>query len=128
MKFTDYMKELISKQLAYLATVSNEGLPNIGPKRTMRMLEDGKFIYCENTDGKHHANIKDNGKVILCYVDRENNHGYRFEGHAESFTDDEHIALAEKVVGIKPKAATVIIDVEKIYTLDSGPIAGKLVE
>ncbi|MDY3007019.1 pyridoxamine 5'-phosphate oxidase family protein [Anaerococcus sp. AGMB00486] len=125
MKFTDDMKELISKQLAYIATVDNNGLPNIGPKRTMRILEDGKFIYCENTGGRHHANIKDNGKIIICYVDRDNNHGYRFEGRAESYTDDEHIALAEKTVGVKPKAATIIINIEKIYTLDSGPKAGK---
>ncbi|MSS77233.1 pyridoxamine 5'-phosphate oxidase family protein [Anaerococcus sp. WCA-380-WT-2B] len=125
MKFTDDMKELISKQLAYIATVDNNGLPNIGPKRTMRILEDGKFIYCENTGGRHHANIKDNGKIIICYVDRDNNHGYRFEGRAKSYTDDEHIALAEKTVGVKPKAATIIINIEKIYTLDSGPKAGK---
>lgn len=128
MKFTDDMKDLISKQLAYIATVGNDGFPNIGPKRTMRILEDGKFIYCENTDGRHHANIKENGKITLCYVDRENNHGYRFEGSAKSYSDDEHLKLAEKIVGVKPKASAIIIDIEKIYTLDSGPKAGKLVD
>ena len=36
--------------------------------------------------------------------------------------------LAKEKAGVMPKAAAVIIDIEKIYTLDSGPIAGKLLE
>ena len=36
--------------------------------------------------------------------------------------------LAKELVGTAPKAAAVIIDIEKMYTLDSGPLAGKLIE
>ncbi len=125
MKLNDDMKNLIKEQLAYIATVDNDGHPNVGPKRTMRVLDDERLIFCENTDGQHHANIKANGKISVAFVNREANHGYRFVGRATSFTDEENMALAQEKAGVRPKAAAVIIDIKRIDTLDSGPIAGK---
>ena len=128
MKLTQEIKDLIGEQLAYIATVDENGNPNIGPKRTMRVLDDEHLIFCENTDGKHHANIKNNGKIAIAFVKREDNKGFRIVGAAKSYTDEEHMNLAKEKAGVMPKAAAVIIDIEKIYTLDSGPIAGKLLE
>lgn len=128
MKLTNEMKELIKVQLAYIATVDANGNPNIGPKRTMRVLDDTHLIFCENTDGQHHANIKANGKISVAFVDREANKGFRFSGKATSYTEPEKMDLTAKLVGAAPKAAAVIIDIEKMYTLDSGPKAGKLIE
>lgn len=128
MKLTEEMKELIKTELAYIATADNEGNPNVGPKRTMRVLDDTHLIYCENTDGRHHANIKANGKISIAFVKRERNYGFRFEGTAKSYTDEEHMELAKSKAGARPKAAAIVIEILKIYTLDSGPKAGKLYE
>lgn len=128
MKLTDEMKDLIKVQLAYIATVDEQGNPNIGPKRTMRVLDDTHLIFCENTNGQHHANIKANGKISVAFVDREANKGFRFTGKATSYTDQAKMDLAKELVGTAPKAAAVIIDIEKMYTLDSGPLAGKLIK
>ncbi|UHR03487.1 pyridoxamine 5'-phosphate oxidase family protein [Peptoniphilus sp. GNH] len=128
MKFTQEMIDMIAEELAYIATVDKDGNPNIGPKRTMRFLEDGKLIYCENTGGKHFANLKENGKVSLCFVKRNDNRGFRFSGKAKIYTDEEMMNLAKEKAGVLPKKAAVIIEVDKIYSLDSGPIAGKLIE
>ena len=86
MKLTDEMKDLIKVQLSYIATVDEQGNPNIGPKRTMRVLDDTHLIFCENTNGQHHANIKANGKISVAFVDREANKGFRFTGKATSYT------------------------------------------
>lgn len=126
MKLTEEMKELIKTELAYIATADNDGNPNVGPKRTMRVLDDEHLIFCENTDGKHHANIKANGKISVAFVKREKNYGFRFDGIAKSYTDEEHMELAKSKAGARPKAAAIIIEILKIYTLDSGPKAGKL--
>lgn len=128
MKLTDEMKDLIKVQLSYIATVDEQGNPNIGPKRTMRVLDDTHLIFCENTNGQHHANIKANGKISVAFVDREANKGFRFTGKATSYTDQAKMDLAKELVGTAPKAAAVIIDIEKMYTLDSGPLAGKLIK
>lgn len=125
MKLTQEMKDFVAEELAYIATVDKDGNPNIGPKRTMRVLDDENLIYCENTDGQHHANIKDNGKIAVAFVKRNDNQGFRFVGKATSYTDDEHMNLAKEKAGAMPKVACIIINVEKIYTLNSGPLAGK---
>ncbi len=128
MKLTKEMQEVIGDELAWIATVNNDGTPDLGPKRTMRVLDDEHLIFCENTDGQHHANIKANGKIVVGVAKRFDNVGFRFVGKATSYTDSEHMELAKEKAGVMPKAAAIIIDIEKIYTLNSGPLAGKPVE
>ncbi|EYD70059.1 pyridoxamine 5'-phosphate oxidase family protein [Fusobacterium necrophorum] len=125
-KLTDAMKEIIEKQLAYVATVSNEGMPNIGPKRSMRILDENTLIYNENTGKQTMNNILANGKVAVAYADWAKLDGYRFVGKAEVFTEgkyyDEAVEWAKGKMGA-PKAA-VIIHIEDVYTLRSGATAG----
>ena len=128
MKLTDEMKEMIKKELAYIATADNDGNPNVGPKRTMRVLDDTHLLFAENTNGQHFANILANGKISVTVIDRPTNHGFRFNGVAKAYTDEKHMELAKELVGALPKAATVIIDIQKMFTMDSGPLAGKLIK
>ncbi|KDE68455.1 hypothetical protein FUSO6_08770, partial [Fusobacterium necrophorum DAB] len=125
-KLTDAMKEIIEKQLAYVSTVSNEGMPNIGPKRSMRILDENTLIYNENTGKQTMNNILANGKVAVAYADWAKLDGYRFVGKAEVFTEgkyyDEAVEWAKGKMGA-PKAA-VIIHIEDVYTLRSGATAG----
>lgn len=125
-KLTDAMKEIIEKQLAYVSTVSNEGMPNIGPKRSMRILDENTLIYNENTGKQTMNNILVNGKVAVAYADWAKLDGYRFVGKAEVFTEgkyyDEAVEWAKGKMGA-PKAA-VIIHIEDVYTLRSGATAG----
>lgn len=121
-------EEFIQEELAYLATADKDGNPNIGPKRTMRYLDENRLIYAENTGGQHFENIKDNGRVAIAFVKRMENRGFRLLGKATPYYDDEHLDLAQEITGQRPKKACMIIDIEKIYTLSSGPLAGKLYE
>ena len=123
---TDVMKEMIEKELAYVSTVSNDGIPNIGPKRSMRLLDEHTLIYNENTGKQTMKNLIDNGKVAVAYADWSKLDGYRFVGKAEVFTEgkyyDEAVEWAKGKMGA-PKAA-VVIHIEEIYTLRSGSTAG----
>ncbi|KDE61468.1 hypothetical protein FUSO4_11855, partial [Fusobacterium necrophorum DJ-1] len=110
----------------YVSTVSNEGMPNIGPKRSMRILDENTLIYNENTGKQTMNNILANGKVAVAYADWAKLDGYRFVGKAEVFTEgkyyDEAVEWAKGKMGA-PKAA-VIIHIEDVYTLRSGATAG----
>lgn len=127
--FTEEMKEMIASQLAMVATVDHEGNPNIGPKRSMRLLDDHTLIFNENTGGQTQANIQDNGKIEVAYVNRDCLRGYRFCGRAEMVDQgplyDESKAWAEGKMGL-PKAAGVI-HIDTIYSLHSGKEAGQKV-
>lgn len=123
-KLTNEMKELMAKQLAYIATVGSDGRPNIGPKRTMRIYDDSTLIYNENTGKKTMQNLQDNGKASVAYVDWAKLDGYRFIGKAEVLTEGKIFEEAtEYAKGKAPKAA-VLIHIEEIETLKSGPTAG----
>lgn len=124
---TDVMKEFVQTELAYVATVDSEGNPNIGPKRTCRLLSDTQIIFSENTGGQTYKNIQENGKIALAYANRQTLKGFRFVGKATIHTDEEHIKIAHEKSGIKPKIAAIVVDIEKIYLLDSGPKAGTLI-
>lgn len=127
--FTEEMKEMIASQLAMVATVDNEGNPNIGPKRSMRLLDDQTLIFNENTGGQTQANIEANGKIEVAYVNRDCLRGYRFCGHAEMVDNgplfEEAKTWVEGKMGV-PKAAGVI-HIDAIYSLHSGKEAGKKV-
>ena len=123
-KLTDEMKELMSKQLAYISTVSAEGAPNVGPKRTMRIYDDSTLIYNENTGRQTLCNLRFNKRASVAYVNWEKLDGYRFVGKAEVFTEGKVFDEAtEWAKGKAPKAA-VLIHIEEIHTLKSGPTAG----
>ena len=123
-KLTEEMKNLMAKQLAYVASVGSDGMPNIGPKRTMRIYDDSTLVYNENT-GKHTLeNIKANGRVAVAYVDWEKLDGYRFVGKAELITEGKVFDEALEAAKGKAPKAVVLIHIEEIYTLKSGPTAG----
>jgi len=123
-KLTNEMKELMAKQLAYIATVSSDGMPNIGPKRTMRIVDDSTLMYNENTGKQTQQNIKDNARVAVAYVDWEKLDGYRFVGKAEIFTEGKIFDDAVEWAKGKVPKSVVVIHIEEIYTLHIGAPAG----
>ncbi len=130
-KLNDAMKEFMGTNLAYFSTVDKDGNPNIGPKRSARVINDSQIMFNENTGGQTVSNLKDNGKVSVAYVNWATLKGYRFNGKAEVFYDGENYEIAcnwakENKMG-KPKAA-VIITLEKAFLLDSGAKAGTPIE
>jgi predicted pyridoxine 5'-phosphate oxidase superfamily flavin-nucleotide-binding protein len=121
------MKSFLAKQLPIQATVSKDGLPDIGPKRSLRVYDDTTLIYNENTGGQTLQNIRDGSKIAVAVIDREALDGYRFVGQPEVFTEgmpfENALAFAEKA-GMKPPKCAVLIRIEEIFTLRSGPTAG----
>lgn len=95
----------------------------------MRIYDDETLIYNENTGGRTQKNIERNPNVTVVIIDRENLDGYRFVGKAKIYTEgkyyDDCKQWAEGKMGV-PKAA-VVIKIERIDTLKSGPTAGQTI-
>lgn len=126
-KLTDEMKEMIKTQLAYIATTDENGNPNLGPKRSMRLYDDNTLVYNENTCKQTMNNIIKTGRASVAVANLEKITGFRFSGKAEIQTEgkmyDEAVKWAEGKMGV-PKAVG-IIHIEKIFDLKSGPTAGE---
>ena len=122
------IKAMLSIQLPIQATTSKDGVPDIGPKRTLRAYDDNTLIYNENTAGQTLQNIRDGSKMAIATIDREALDGYRFVGTPEVFSEgkpfEDACAYAESK-GMKPPKFAVLVHIESIYSLRSGPDAGK---
>ncbi len=120
-KLTQEMKDLVAAQQCFIATVDPDGTPNVGPKRSTRVLDDEHLAYNEVTAKQTWANVQHNPRVAIAVVDREKMKGYRFVGAAETITSGpifEQAVEAMRARGMTaPLTAVVKVKVEKIYSL-----------
>lgn len=125
---TQEMKDMVTNNQCYVGTVSKEGVQNIAPKRSTRVLNDETLIFNEGTGGATYKNILDGSQVVIAVANREIPDGFRFIGHAELQSSGENyeqaVALSQKV-GMNPPKAVILVHVEEIHGLKPGPNAGK---
>lgn len=118
---TQEMKEMIASQQCFVATVDPDGTPNVGPKRSTRVLDDHHLAFNEVTAKQTWTNIQYNRKVAIAVVDREKMQGYRFVGEAEPITSgpvfDQAVEMMMARGLTSPLTAVVKVRVERIYNL-----------
>ena len=130
-KLTDAIKDLIlnpvkegawTAQLGWIATVREDGAPNIGPKRSCRIYDDATLIWNENTAGEIMKDIERGSKVAVAFANWDKLDGYRFVGTAEVHKEgkyyDEVVEWAKGKMGA-PKAA--IVSAISGYRVDKAP-------
>lgn len=124
---TKEMQDMVNNQLSFLATTNEAGLPQVGPKGSLHVLDETHLIYFEHTFRHAYHNLKRNGSAAVAVADRPAQKGFRFEGSVQIHEDD---AFAKKILDPTkiyekfPRAAVVVIDVERIYKLDNNLEAG----
>lgn len=82
-EITEHMAQVLEEQLAFIATTSPEGLPNVGPKGSIGVYDNAALVFDETTGGQTLENIREGSKVMIAVVDRAWKNGYRFTGTAE---------------------------------------------
>lgn len=122
------MKDMLATQTPIQATVTDGGIPNLGPKRSLRVYDDSTLIFNENTGGQTLTNMQNGSRIAVAVIDREKLDGYRFLGTPEIFSDgapyENAVAFAEKNGMARPKCA-ILVHIDEIYSLRSGADAGK---
>ncbi len=125
---TQEMKEMVASQQCFVGTVDANGIPNVAPKRSTRVLSDDELVFTEGTGGTTFANVKLGSKVAIAVVNREILDGYRFVGdpvcHENGELYEQAAAISAKMGLPKPKAV-VVIKITEIHSLKPGPLAGK---
>ena len=124
--------DFILNKVGYIATVSKEGVPNVGPKVTMRHFSGNILIWNETTCKHTKFNIEKTGKASVCFIAEVAQTGYRFTGRATIL--DKTSQLFElysenaKNLGLKQPEHFGQLVVEQIYLLDRGSKAGTLLK
>ncbi|MDA8219924.1 MAG: pyridoxamine 5'-phosphate oxidase family protein [Chloroflexota bacterium] len=120
-KLTQEMKDLVAAQQCFIATVNPDGTPDIGPKRSTRVLDDEHLAFNEVTAKQTWSNVERGSVVAIAVVDREKLKGFRFVGTAEPITSgplyDQAVEMMAKA-GLKaPLKAVVKVKVDRIFNL-----------
>ena len=122
-KLNDEVKEMFGKQLVMVATASGGGIPNVGPKGSVQVVDDETMVYSESTDGKTAGNLRENPQIALIIYDREKAEGYQVKGKAEFLTGGllfEQVAKRQEQRGKPVPKHAVKIQVEEVYAFKSG--------
>ena len=88
-KLTQDMKNMISKQQCFYATVDKNCTPNNAPKRSTYIFNDETLLFYEIKGGTTYRNILDGSKVSVALVDKDLSDGYRFNGVPEVLTSGD---------------------------------------
>jgi general stress protein 26 len=83
-ELTADMKRVVAEQrFAFVATVCPDGTPNLSPKGTIAVWDDGHLVFADIRSPGTISNIKKNPSVEINVVDPFSRKGYRFKGIAE---------------------------------------------
>jgi hypothetical protein len=86
-KLSDYMKEVVKKhKLGFVATVCDDGTPNLSPKGTCLVLDDEHIIFGEIRSPNTRRNIGVRPSMEINFVDVLSRKGFRAKGRAEYIT------------------------------------------
>ena len=83
MKLTTDIKDYINRSvLCWLATVSEENVPNVSPKEIFNYYEKDKIIIANIASPQTVHNIKKNRKVCVSFIDILVQKGFQIKGEA----------------------------------------------
>ena len=88
---------MVATQQCFIGTSDANGIPNVAPKRSTRVLSDDSLIFTEGTGGTTYANIKRGSEVAVAVVNREVLNGYRFIGNPVLHDSGEFYILVIKI-------------------------------
>ena len=78
-------------RLGYVATVCDDGTPNLSPKGTILALDESHLVFAEIRSPGTIRNIRSNPAVEVNAVDTASRRGYRFKGTASILEDGDEL-------------------------------------
>jgi predicted pyridoxine 5'-phosphate oxidase superfamily flavin-nucleotide-binding protein len=128
---TQEMKELVARSQCFVATVNPDGTPNVGPKRSTRVLDDEHLAFNEITGRQTWNNVSSGSKVAIAVADRETMRGYRFVGTPEVVDSgpiyDQAVETMRQRGMAMPLKAVIKVRIDKIFNLGM-PGAGEQIQ
>jgi uncharacterized protein len=81
---TEDMRDIVaSAKLAFVATVCEDGSPNLSPKGSVLVYDDDHLVFMHMASPTTVANLRHDPRLEINVVDFLKRRGYRFKGTAE---------------------------------------------
>jgi hypothetical protein len=78
-----FVQEFFPGKMAWVATATREGVPNVTPKGTVKVLDDQHVVFADLFSLKTRQNLEQNPKVAVTVIDPSTHKGYQVKGTAE---------------------------------------------
>lgn len=121
MKLTLELKDYVSKSvLCWLATVSQDGIPNVSPKEIFYYYGTDTIIVANIASPQTVKNIEQNSNVCISFIDILVQKGFQIKGkanivsHGESTFSEMEKILLKITGGDFPFSTITVITIEKI--------------
>ncbi len=126
----EYVQAFLPGKLAWVATASRDGVPNVTPKGSLKLLDEHHVIFADLFSLKTRKNLLENKKVAVTIVDAATGKGYQLKGTAEVIDsgplfEDVSKKLKESPKRLPPLRHVVKITVEAVFDQSVGADAGK---
>ncbi len=123
-KISESVKKFLNTQkLGYVATVSENGTPNLSPKGTIIAWDENTLAFADIRSPNTMRNLEKNPNLEINVVDPFLRKGFRFKGQGRITKNGqtyEAILSHYREVGIKsPIGSIVLIDVSEILEVTS---------
>lgn len=120
---TDMQRVLNEQRLGFVASVCEDGTPNLSPKGTTTVWDDEHIVFADICSPGTIANIRHHPVVEINVVDPVSRKGYRFKGTATIHEQDpifeQGLALYRQRGTISPIRRIVLVHVERAMPLIS---------
>ena len=131
-KMTERMQRLFGKvEVVVLGTSTVDGTPNAVPAGAKKIIDPETILISNQYLNKTLANMKSNPMVTVLFW--EGGEGYQLKGHVTIETSGKRFEDTARWIeersrerGVKRKSkGAVILKIEEIYGISSGPKAGR---
>jgi len=132
MSLPERAKNLMSHgKVIALATASANGEPNVVPEQQCFWFDDSTMVVGDFFMKMTKANIQENGRASFTVWQEDPREGYKFTGSARYLTGGPEYDFANgemrKKTPDRNYKGVVVISVEKVFDITSGPTAGQLI-
>ena len=129
-KIPQYVQDFFPGKMGWVATATREGVPNVTPKGSVKVLDDQHLIFMDLFSLKTRQNLEQNKQVAVTVIDPATHKGYQVKGTAELISGGplyEQLAagLKQTSAGLPTPKYVVKISVESVYDQSVGAESGK---
>jgi uncharacterized protein len=124
------VQDFLPGKLAWVATCSRDGEPNVTPKGSLKLLDEQHVMFADLFSLKTRKNLLENNKVAVTVIDAGTAKGYQLKGTAEVVDSGPLFEATNKQIadlkkGLPAVHHVVKITVEAVFDQSVGAEAGK---
>lgn len=125
-----HVQDFLPGKLAWVATASATGEPNVTPKGTLKLVDAQHVLFADLFSRKTRQNLLENKRVAVTVADASTGKGYQLKGTAELIDsgrlfEDTSQQVKEMKKGLPAPHYIVKIAVDAVFDQSAGSDPGK---